>query len=492
MAKAESTSSSSTSSSSNPTRKLLMVLGGVVVLIILVAIGSRAFSGGEDAIEVEIAESQVRAITQTVTASGQVRPEVEVAISSDVSGEIVFLGVEEGDFVQRGQLLIRVQPDFYASQREQAQAGVLSAQADVERARADVGLTDAEISRLNTELGRTEQLVERGAVGSAELDAARAAITAAQSQRNIAVANQRAADYRVQSARATLRQASQELGKTSIYAPISGTVSQLNVELGERVVGTAQMAGTEIMRIAELDLMMLEVDVNENDVVNIELADSARIEIDAYTDTPLSGTVTQIANSARVSGLGTQEQVTNFPVEVRILGSGTALPVTNAVQSVAALPAEESITPGGALPTLRPGMSGTVDIFTRTIPNAVVVPLQAVTVRDFNEIRREEQRRARRESGNDEEDGADTAVEENIPEEEDLRRVVFVLEEGKAVMREVETGIQDDTHIEVRSGLSGAEKVITGPFRMLRTELEDGDAVEEREDAVGSDEEGGE
>ena len=475
-------------SSSNPTRKLLIILGGAVLVIILISIVAKAVGGGEETTEVEVAETQVRAITQTVTASGQVRPEVEVAISSDVSGEIVFLGVEEGDVVQRGQLLIRVQPDFYASQREQAQAGVLTAQADVERARADVGRADVEISRLRTEYERTEQLVERGAVGSAELDAAQAALAGGQAQREIAVAGRRAADYRVQGARATLRQASQQLGKTSIYAPISGTVSQLNVELGERVVGTAQMTGTEIMRIAELDQMMLEVDVNENDVVNIELADSAWIEIDAFPDAPLRGSVVQIANSARVLGLGTQEQVTNFPVEIRILGSNMSEEADDDTASdattVAAAAAEETPAPIGTVPTLRPGMSGTVDIYTRTIPNAIVVPLQAVTVRDFNEIRRDEQRRARRERDDDEDEADD---EETIPDEEDLRRVVFILEEGKAVMREVETGIQDATHIEVRSGLTGGETVITGPFRVLRTELEDGDAVTEREDRSGED-----
>jgi len=475
------------SSSSIPTRKLLIILGGAVLVIILISIVAKAVGGGEEMTEVEVAESLVRAITQTVTASGQVRPEVEVAISSDVSGEIVFLGVEEGDVVQRGQLLIRVQPDFYASQRDQAQAGVLTAQADVERARADVGRADVEISRLRMEYERTEQLVERGAVGSAELDAARAALAGSQAQREIAVAGRRAADYRVQSARATLRQASQQLGKTNIYAPISGTVSQLNVELGERVVGTAQMTGTEIMRIAELDQMMLEVDVNENDVVNIELADSARIEIDAFPDAPLRGSVMQIANSARVSGMGTQEQVTNFPVEIRILGSTISEEAGNDTTSnattVAAVAAEETSAPIGMVPTLRPGMSGTVDIYTRTIPNAIVVPLQAVTVRDFNAIRRKEQRRARRERDDDEE----ATEEEAIPDEEDLRRVVFILEEGEAVMREVETGIQDATHIEVRSGLTGGETVITGPFRVLRTELEDGDAVFEREERGGED-----
>ena len=486
MAKSETKSSSS-----NPTRKLLMILGGAVVLIILISILAKVMGGGEEATEVEVAETQIRAITQTVTASGQVRPEVEVAISSDVSGEIVFLAVEEGDVVQRGQLLIRVQPDFYASQREQAQAGLLQAQADVERASADVGRADVEINRLRTEFERTEQLVERGAVGSAELDAAQAALAGGQSNREIAAASQRASNYRVLSARATLRQASQQLGKTNIYAPISGTVSQLNVELGERVVGTAQMTGTEIMRIAELDQMMIEVDVNENDVVNIELADSARIEIDAFRDASLSGSVTQIANSARVSGMGTQEQVTNFPVEVRILDSNMPVQADSGATTVAAVVAEETPAPIGNVPTLRPGMSGTVDIYTRTIPNAIVVPLQAVTVRDFNEIRRDEQRRARRERSDDESNGEATE-EEEIPEEEDLRRVVFLIEDGNAAMREVETGIQDATHIEIRSGLSGGETVIKGPFRMLRTELEDGDAVTEREERSSRDGDGDE
>lgn len=463
----------------SPTKKILLGLGVLLVLLVVVAL---VFGGGNDGegVEVETAVATVRPVTQTVTASGQIRPEVEVVISSDVSGEIVFLGVEEGDFVARGQLLLRVQPDFYASQREQAEAGVLQAQAGVEQARADIGRAQAELRRAETEMARTQQLVERGAAGSAELDAARATVENARAAVGIAQAAERAAGFSVRSAQATLRQASQQLGKTSIYAPIAGTVSQLDVELGERVVGTAQMAGTEIMRIAELDRMQLEVDVNENDVVHIQLGDSARIEVDAYPDRPLGGTVTQIANSARVSALGTTEQVTNFPIEVRILGVGG----DSTTAALVATTAEESPGASSAPPRLRPGMSGTVDVFTRTVQSAVVVPIQAVTIRDFNALRREERRQAREE---------DESVDEApIPDEEDLRRVVFVVEDGKAVMREVETGIQDDTHIEVVSGLSGGETVVAGPFRLLRTDLEDGAPVRPRDpdaEPLGEDEE---
>ena len=257
---------------------------------------------------------------------------------------------------------------------------------------------------------------------------------------------------------------------------MSGTVSQLNVELGERVVGTSQMTGTEIMRIAELDRMELEVDINENDIVNVAAGDTARIEVDAYPREPFQGLVTQIANSARVSGQGTQEEVTNFPVKIQILGTAGA-PVRTAADTTAeAAPVDEGVVLRGGR-VLRPGMSGTVDIFTETVANAVVVPIQAVTVRDFNQLPSDDG-----EAGDEESEAATPTG----PRPEDLRRVVFVLRDGKAEMVEVQTGISDDTHIEVLSGLAGGETVITGPFRLLRTELEPGAAVYvEEEPAAG-------
>jgi len=456
----------------NTTKRLLIGLGGalVVLIVVLAILGG---GGDEEGIAVETAPVEVRTVTQTVTASGKVRPEVEVKISSDVSGEIVFLELEEGDRVEQGQLMVQIQPDFYAAQREQAEASLLQAQADASRA-------EAEMIRAKEDLDRNEMLAERGVIAQMELETAQTAY-------EVAKASYEAAQFRVRSQRASLNQAADQLRKTSIYAPMSGTVSQLNVELGERVVGTSQMTGTEILRIAELDDMELEVDINENDIVNVAIGDSARIEVDAYPEEPFRGVVTQIANSARVSGAGTQEEVTNFPVKIKIDGSydGASTPVQTA-SAEQAIPAEDRAeTPVGPFRTLRPGMSGTVDIFTETVPSTIVVPIQAVTVRDFNKIDLD---------GDDDEENGDAESEASDedaaptynPMDEDLRRVVFLMQDGEAKMVEVETGIADDTHISVTSGLDGGETVIVGPFRTLRTELSPGDAVRVEENGPGN------
>ena len=472
----------------SPTKKILIGLGVAVVLLIAVA---ALVGGGEEGVAVETSEARVRSITETVTAAGTVASEVEVVVSSDVSGEIVTLAVQEGDAVRAGQLLLRVRPDIYASQAEQAQTQVAAAQSGVGeargsvaeaeqavvQARADVAQATADRERAERAYRRQQDLFDRDVVSAADLEAARGAFEVARASEQSArervggaearVATSRgrvrSAQAQAQGAQAQARQARQQLAQTSIFAPISGTVSQLNVELGERVVGTAQMSGTELMRIARLDEMTLESDVNENDVVRVQAGDSARVTVDAYPDEALIGTVVEIANSARVENAGTAQATTNFPVVVRLTGFGS-----NEGGAGRRAPDE-----GGAVPTLRPGMSGQVDIFTRTVANAVVVPIQAVTVRDFNEAERERRRRAEA-SGEDVPDGP-------VPDGEDLRRVVFVVEDGRAVMREVETGISDATHIEVRRGLEGGETVISGPFRLLRTEIADGDAVREGE-----------
>ena len=443
-----------------------ILLGLAVALVVVIGVAAVFKGDREVGTAVDVAAAETRAITQTVVASGRVAPEVEVKIASDVSGEIVRLMVEEGDRVEQGQLLVQVQPEFYASQRDQSTASLRQAEADLARA-------EAERSRSETDLERAEGLFAQGVVARSEVEAARTAAA-------VAAANAQAAEFRVRSARATLQQSSQQLARTSIYAPIGGTVSQLNVELGERVVGTAQMTGTEILRIAELDQMMLEVEINENDVVNVTLGDTAKVGVDAYLERPLQGVVTKIANSARVTGAGSAEQVTNFPVEVKItsahnlsgrLAGGADAGTTEASEIAEARP----VPPGGA-PQLRPGMSGTVDIFTETVPGAVVVPIQAVTVRDFNQV---QPGLGEPETEEDEEGEEDDAPPPAVGQPEDLRRVVFVMRDGKAEMVEVQTGISDDTHIEVRSGLAGGETVITGPFRLLRTDLKPGQTVRE-------------
>lgn len=418
---------------------MYVILGVSVLLLIVLLLFTQG--GGESGVNVETATAQFRSVTQKVTGSGKVRPEIEVPISSEVSGEIVFLGVQEGDIVQEGQLLVRIRGDFYTAQRAQAEAGLLQARAGLARAQA-------ELIQAEADLNRTRSLAERGVVAAADLESA-------QTRYDVAQAGEEGARYQVQSAEASLSQATDQLQRTSIYAPMSGTVSMLSVELGERVVGTAQMTGTEIMRIAELEDMELEVDINENDVVNITLGDSALVVVDAYPDRPIRGVVTQIANSARVTGMGTQDQVTSFPVNIRLERIADNDTVQDGLVAADIVEAENPDT----LPILRPGMSGTVDIFTRTLDRVVAVPIQAVTVRDFNAL------------------AGPSVEDESGRVQEDFRRVVFVVRDGRAIMVEVETSIADDTHIAITRGLEGSEEIVTGPFRMLRTELSDSSAV---------------
>lgn len=454
----------------------------IVIFLILFVVGAIAlfgmqkagvFGNQEKGEEVEVADVEFRNITQTVTASGRIQPEVEVKISPDVPGEIIALPIREGDQVKRGDLLVRIRPDNYQAQVERGQASVLQSKAVLAQRKAD--LLNAEI-----ELKREEDLFKKQAIAESQFQQA-------QTRYQVAQASYEAADYAVQSSEAQLRDFQEQLDRTSIYAPMSGTISMLSVELGERVVGTSQMAGTEMMRLAKLDQMEIEVDVNENDVVNVSILDSAAIEIDAYPGRTFKGVVTEIANSARVSGAGTQEQVTNFPVKIRvedphnILSSSTG--VSGTQLSTSEVPVGEDTTPN-----FRPGMSGTVDVFTQTVFEAVVVPIQAVTVRDFNQQRK-------RRGGDDEPEGEEEKSEEapEVSEEateeeektftEDLRTVVFLYDEdNKTRMVEVETGISDDTYIAIRSGLEGNEKIVIGPYRAVSRTLQDGDLVRMDED----------
>jgi HlyD family secretion protein len=449
-------------STTSATRKLVYVLIGVVVLAGVLG-GLRAagvFGEKDEAIVVETADIERRAITQTVTASGKIQPETEVKISPDVPGEIVALPVIEGDQVEKGELLVRIRQDDYIAQVERGEASVLQSKAMLAQRRAD--LLNAEL-----ELQRQKELFEKQAVSESEYQRA-------QTQFDVATAAFEAAEYSVKSSEAQLKEMREQLAKTAIYAPMSGTISMLEVELGERVVGTSQMAGTEMMRVAKLDQMEIEVDVNENDVVNVSMNDSARIEVDAYPEREFRGIVTEIANSARVTGAGTQEQVTNFPVKIRIvdphnLDATHLVPTPRGVRSEEVPPAIEET------PNFRPGMSGTVDVFTETIADAIVIPIQAVTVRDFN-IRSEANTSPDAGPGESEppvREAESTELVDDTPAVEDLRKVVFVMVEGKAKRIEVETGISDDTHIEIKSGLTGTEKVIIGPYSAVSRQLED-------------------
>lgn len=430
-------------------RILFIILGLIGVLLILGVIGNATGLIGEkeQGTLVETAQAELRTVTQVVTASGKAQPEIEVVISPDVAGEIVELPVKEGDQVQRGDLLARIRADAYSAQVEQASAGVLQAQANEAQRRAD--LLNAEL-----ELNRQKELFDKGLIPESDYQRT-------QTQYEVAKAGHEAAQYSVQSAQARLRELREQLSKTAIYAPMDGTVSLLNVELGERVVGSNMMNGTDMMHISRLNQMEMEVDINENDVVNVALGDTAAIEIDAYPERQFKGIVTEIANSARVTGAGSQEQVTNFPVKVRILDAHNAEQAYASADASGALVQQEVEQDAVDMPRFRPGMSGTVDISTHTMRNVIAVPIQSVTVRDFNKF-------AEKDS---------TATEEAEVIEEDLRRVIFVVVDGKAEMREVVTSISDDSHIVIRSGVAEGETVITGPYRAVSRTLEPDDAV---------------
>jgi HlyD family secretion protein len=280
-------------------------------------------------------------------------------------------------------------------------------------------------------------------------------------------ANFNAAKYQVQSSEAQLEQAKEELQKTIIRSPRNGTISKLAVEVGERVLGNTQSIGTELLRIANMDQMEVQVQVNENDIVNVSVGDTANIEVDAYPDRSFNGVVTEIANSAEISGEGTNEQVTNYEVKIRVATPHNLDMVgdTQLVQQTSQEMPEDNF-----VPSFKPGMSATVDVQTQTVRNVVSVPIQAVTVRDFADENR---------SAQNDTTGSDTTdVDEDlIIPEEDMRKVVFVVEDGEAKRKEVKTGISDNTHIQVLSGLEAGEQVVTGSYRMLSRELSEGDKV---------------
>ncbi|MFO8099927.1 MAG: efflux RND transporter periplasmic adaptor subunit [Salinibacter sp.] len=434
-------------SDTSTTRRVLYGLGGLLTLL---AVGGGAgwglgwVGGSDEGTSVETETAQKRSITQTVTAFGRAQPEVEVTISPDVSGEIVELPVQEGDAVQEGDLLARLRPDDYRAQLDQNRAQVAQQQANLARRRADS-------VQARKAFERQEALFEKGVIPESEYEDAQSAYQQARAQL-------KSARYQVESARATLRDAEEQLQKTRLYAPMSGTVSRLSVEVGERVVGTRERAGTEMMRIARLDRMELEVDVNEGDVVNVSDRDTASIAFDAYPEEAFRGRVTEIANSARVENEGSQNEVTNFPVTIRVLDD----PNVGAARGDDGGVTRPEVPPeDGRNPVLRPGMSGSVDIYTETSEEAVAVPIQAVTVRDVTEVRA----------------AADSTDRSADPDTEDLREVVFVAEADTARMVEVNTGIADDSHIEVQAGLEGGERVVTGPYSAVSRELSPGSKI---------------
>jgi HlyD family secretion protein len=405
-------------------RILKILIPGVLVLLIFAVIGKKQGWFGKDTkIKVAVEKAEIRTITETITANGKIQPEKEVKISPDVSGEIVEMKIKEGDAVEKGQLLCRIKPDTYISQRDRSMAAISSA-------RARQSQSEAQFIQAELAYNRNKQLFEEQTISKSEFEQAEASY-------KVAKAEVDAARYSVISAEASLKEANENLVKTSIYAPMSGNVSMLLVELGERVAGTNLMAGTEMMRVADLSRMEAQVQVNENDIVRVNLGDTAIITVDAFLDNKFRGIVTEIANSAKTTGVSA-DQVTNFDVKILVLPESY-----------------ETLVKEGNPNPLRPGMSATVDIQTVTRQDIISVPIQSVTTRVDT-----------------------TNLKSSIKSGEDIRTLTFVSDGTYALAKDVKTGIQDNNYIEIISGIKAGEEVITSPFSAISKKLSDSTLIQ--------------
>ncbi|HBS88394.1 MAG: hypothetical protein A2W91_14685 [Bacteroidetes bacterium GWF2_38_335] len=410
-----------------------------VVLVILLLLGKKSGCfGKEELVEVETEKPQKRVIVETITASGKIQPETEVKISPDVSGEIVELNVVDGQKVTEGDLLLKIRPDIYLSNLDRMKATVNSAKAQHEQARAQLLERESSYNRI-------KELYESKTVSKSEFEASESAY-------KVAKANADAANYSVKSSEASLNEAEKNLTKTSIYAPMSGIISALNVKKGERVVGTVQMAGTEMLRIADLTKMEVKVEVNENDIVKVSLGDTATIEIDAYLDHKFKGIVTNIANSANTTGIAS-DQVTSFDVKIRILPESYS-----------------DLLKQNEYP-FRPGMSATVDIQTHTEYNVLSIPIQAVTTRSDSLLKAEVEKE---EEGGEFERTSAKNLDEKDKNNEEIKEIVFIYEDGIVKAREVKTGIQDNNFIQILKGLSEKDEVVVAPYIAISKKLKDG------------------
>ena len=439
-------------------KKIFFIIGGIVlVILILLAIGKKkGWIGSEDKIKVSIEKPQKRNIIETVSASGKIQPEIEVKISPDVSGEVVDLLVKEGDKVKKGDLLAKIKPDIYESNYEQMQATLNSQKANEANAKARLAQVKAQFINTKTSFERNESLWKQGAISQAEYDAAKASFDVAKEEVSAAEEVYKGSQFNVQSTNASVKEARENLAKTNIYAPVDGTISKLSIEKGERVVGTTQFAGTEIMRIANLNEMEVNVSVNENDIVSVSLGDTALIEVDAYLNRKFKGIVTEIANTAAVSGTST-DQVTNFEVKIRILR-----------ESYADLIDENK--PNSS--PFRPGMSASVDIQTEKVENVLSVPIMAVTVKDDTTAKKFNFKKEEESPKTDE--NSDTKAKKEDKKQEEY---VFVVNNGKVKLRKIVSGIQDNMYIYIKSGLSESDEVVVAPYDAITNTLYSGASV---------------
>ncbi len=426
-------------------KRLWIIVGSLVLLIAVVAGAILKNKGKEVGIPVTTEKAFVKTITQVVTATGKIQPEIEVKISPEVGGEIIAIPVKEGAAVKKGELLVKIKPDFYQAQMEQMEAVLASA-------KASSVLSQAHLTKAGQDFKQSQELYAKKLVSDADF-------TSAQTNLDVAKADYDTSQAQIRRSEGSLTQARDSLDKTTLFAPMDGTISSLGSEVGERVIGGGQFAGTEIMRIADLGNMELRVLVNENDIVNVKIKDRAVISIDAYPNRKFSGTVSEISSSAQGSATVNSQsaaqstEVTNFLVKIRVTDRDIQL---------------------------RPGMSATADIETKTMENVIAVPIQSVTVRaeggkTTEELQQQKAKEAREKSGNDLE-VADEKTQARRTRDQ-LQRVIFIKAGDKVRMQKVETGIADNTHIEVKSGVKAGDEVVSGTYAAISRRLKDGAVV---------------
>lgn len=440
-------------------KKLLLWLIGILAVIVIIFFlmgGARKDEGTK----VSVDKAAKKDIIEVVSASGKIYPEIEVKVSSDVSGEITDLLVLEGDSVKKGQILARIYADIYGSMRDRAAAAVSQQEAELANSTAAVNAFKARLEQGKAAYDRNKELLDQKVISRSEFETAEATYKAALSDYNAALQRINSSKFGVASAQANLTEANKNLGRTTIAAPMGGTVSLLSVKKGERVVGTAQMTGTEMLRIADMSTMEVQVDVGENDIPKVKFGDSAVIEVDAYNTRKFKGVVTQIASSSKGAATATAattsaEQVTNYIVHIRIMPESYA----------------DLINPNTRRFPFRPGMSASVDIQTHTEKQVLSIPINAVTTRSASDT-------AKAKVEKDASSGPPPPSAATGEEKRDFKEVVFVLQkDGTVKLVEVTTGIQDDNNIQINSGLKEGEEVVSGPYTAVSRTLENGKKV---------------
>jgi HlyD family secretion protein len=446
----------------------------VLIIIVFGGLLMAVFGKKDNKVKVSAEKAEKRDITEIVSANGKVQPEIEVKIAPEVSGEIVDLMVNEGDSVKKGQLLVRINPDLLQSDETRNRANLNNARANYENSKARLAQQEAKMkTEIEPAYKRNKKLHDDHVISDAEFETSQSVYQAAQREIDAARATVEASRYSVQASEALLNQASKNLLRTEIFATMDGIISKLNVKKGERVVGTSTMAGTELLRIADMSQMEMQVDVSENDIIRVRLYDTAIVEVDAYPGKKFKGVVKEVANSATTSATSGTDQVTNFVVKVRILRDSYG----DLMKDISA-----------KLSPFRPGMSGTADIQTDIQHNVLSVPIEAVTTRsktkkDSDEGEKDKTAAKGDVDGDEDGEGAEAKNtdkdKKDTDNKDDKKEVVFKLENGKTVMVEVKTGIQDNKYIQILEGVKPGDKIISGPYSAVSKTLKNGDEVKE-------------